>query len=499
MDAAIKLGFNILKFFKRALMLFTISYMVLLSDSLLSLEDTSLDNNLETVDDKNYQCDADFSWTKLPPFSISDSFGNDGTFPVSGQRYEHNWDNFRQMEDSAGVIGFIPQRSIVRLINPEHKGYVEDASKKMDARVRSGKVIRLPVEIVSVPKNGGRQFVNRYKTELKKILKSDGSIVKEKMVGRIDSRSLQPAGKFTYLITKPTFLTQLAGLDATEAGRAKAVELVTQGDGSDIKYEARKCCLVGRDPKCVFRYRWRVLDDRLKEMSKFEVNPFSDKADECGIMDNLRPLDKTQAQPILEILKAAQSTKPGATIDDLEFIDSMGLVRFPWEYNKDGDDIAIEGPYNSSHYAPDGGQAMYDSFINATTGCAFTNVLREWNRKYPSSKDEIQVGNMWHPKSWGTHKSHEQARGHGAQGTCLDIRPLSTNSRRGGLNVNSGNYSRARSREFIQLMRKAGADPVYLNDSKIPESSFMKGHSDHIHVCFNPSKKAVQNACQNGL
>ena len=472
------------------------------SQALLSFEEPAQFGTVERFEGKAFHCNRDYEWTSETPFMISDSFGNNTTMATSGESVERNWDNFRLMEDSAGVRGFIPQRTIVRLINEDHEGYAED---------QAGANIRLPVEIVSVPENGGREFVDKYRRALTDIVENDGMIVEKGQVGRIDSRSLQRAGRFTYLVTENTFLTRVAGLDETEAGQARAVELVTRGEDDEIEYEARKCCLAEDNTRCIYKYRWRVLDGNLEEMASFSLNPFGEEGLECGIMDSIRPIDKEQLAPFLQILETARTEDPDIGVNDIEFIDSMGLIRFPWEY-QESDDVAWgEGPYNTSHYNPDGGEAMYDSFINATTGCAFTQVLREWNRRHPERRHEIQVGNMWHAESWGTHSTHEIScdrngqNCHSHQGTCIDIRPLTTTSARRSGVVNGSGYSRRFNTEFIQLLIAAGADTsrLFFGDSRIARDvegvTYLRDHADHIHVCFNPSSQAVRDTCQNGL
>ncbi len=487
--------------FFTVLLLIGFTYLLILIPlTALAWEESSHFGVLEKVDGKNYHCDANYSWTKQAPFMISDSFKNDGTLPKSGRSYEHNWDNFRYISDSDGVIGFLPQRSVVRLINQKHQSYRDDQTFP--------KYTRLPVEVVSVPENDGHKFMETYHMELQKILKSDLDSAKAGSVGRIDARSLQPAGQFTYIISRPTFLTQVVGLDDTEAGRAKAVQLVTRGEDDDTEYEARKCCLGGDRSQCVYKYRWKILDNQLDEMGDFELNPFGDEGNDCGIMKSLRPVDKDQARPLLEFLEAIQANNANATIDDIEYVDSMGLVRFPFDHVSEDGFCAVEGPFNSSHYETGDAcstELYTDNFINVTSGCALTSVLKEWQNRYPSSRDEIQIGNMWHPKTWNVHSTHElscdkkNTNCHSAQGTCIDIRPLSTDSARAGVTTGSGNYSRSRTREFIQLLRAAGADRVFFDGSRIPEANAIGGHADHIHVCFNPSNESVQNACAYGI
>lgn len=477
---------------------------ILFAQSSISFSESILYGDvLPTLDDGEFQCDPEYSWIKQDPFKVSAQFGNTSTFKKSGNSYERNWDNFRAIHNSLGVESFLPQRSIVRLINPAHRTIPADETPGRDDFV--------PVEVVSIPENKTRQYSKVMKKEVRDMLQSDSPIAKQGDIGRVHKNVLTPAGRYTFVLRNDSFLRKIPGLDDTVIGQAKAVTLSTRESGDNLEYEARKCCLAGDENKCVYKYRWKILDRNLKELKdkSFDLDPNNE---ECTILDEIRPVDKDQAQALIRTLEAAQSINPESTLDDIEYIDSMGLIKFPWQYYEDNGVTAIEGPSNSSHYNNDDGRQLSDSYVNATTGCALLQVLKKWNELNPAEVNEVQIGNMWHPKTWGPHKTHEKKRGHGgAHGTCVDIRPMTTIDAPLGLNLvretceevkrqpyNTNIYDKNKTSQFISLLKSAGADTVLFSGPGTGGQE-LKCHGDHIHVCFNPNNSTVKNTCTNGL
>jgi hypothetical protein len=463
--------------------------------------DSSLFTPYDYTDDPDrpeYTCDANYSWVDQAPFMITDAYNNGGRMPSSRSEYERNWDNFRLEEDSLSIVGFLPQRSIVRVLDPNFDQVKADTQPDRD-RV-------IAVEVLNVPENASIEMADEMPGILKDILKSNDERVKPGQRGRVHEDVLQQASGFTYLIRDNTFLRQIPGLDDVDIEAAKAVEPVSRMRGDKPQYEARRCCLKTDASRCIYKHRFRILDKDLNELKTAEVD-----LEICDILDGVRPVDKDQALAILRVAEAAQSTRPGFGIDDVEYIDSMGLIKFPFTYEEVGGDEMIEGPYNTSHYKPDGRTAearrtLSDSYINATTGCALTEVLRKWNQQNPQEKYEIQFGNMWHPQAWGIHDTHEIRDDHGgAQGTCFDIRPPSKTSRREALTHNGNNrssYDRKQTRAFARLLKAAGADTIIFNDSKVKERTNrrnVRNHDDHLHICMNPNSETVKNTCREGL
>lgn len=426
---------------------------------------------------------------------ISDAYNNSGQLPSSRTEYERNWDNLRLEEDSLSIAGFLPQRSIVRVLDPN---YDQVQADKQPDRERF-----VAVEVLSVPENASVEMADSMPPILKDILKSDEKKVRAGQRGRVHQDVLQPASGFTFLIRENTFLRQIPGLDDTDIEAARAVEAVSRERSGKTEYEARRCCLKTDTDRCIYKHRFRILDENLEELKTAEVD-----LENCDMLDGIRPVDREQALALLRVAQAAQNSQPGFGIDNVEYIDSMGLVKFPFTYRAFDDVEMIEGPYNTSKYKPDGRTAaqraaLADSYINATVGCAFTQVLKKWNQQNPGEKYEVQIGNMWHPQSWGIHETHEIRNDHGgAQGTCFDIRPLSKNSRREALTRSSSSYDREQTRAFLRLIKEAGADTIIFNDSRVKERTNgrnVRNHDDHVHICFNPNSETVKDACRNGI
>ena len=166
---------------------------------------------------------------------------------------------------------------------------------------------------------------------------------------------------------------------------------------------------------------------------------------------------------------------------------NRGLVQIPILGKK-----GKVGPCGSLHYNPDDPIGV-DAYANPLTACVMMSVLQEWKKNScPDSKGcSIQWGDISHRSKpvYNGHKTH-------TDGYCIDFRPMRKGSFEDApLTYKDSNYDRAKMREFVSLVRKKGAAPIYFNDTTLGTTA-ISGHHNHIHVCFhsNPKTKA---ACDN--
>ncbi len=167
---------------------------------------------------------------------------------------------------------------------------------------------------------------------------------------------------------------------------------------------------------------------------------------------------------------------------------NRGLVQIPTKGTRGN-----IGPCGSFHYSPDMVRGeLYDNWASPSAACAFMSTLQDWKKRCPDSQAGCRVawGDISHktdPAFGGVHSSH-------TQGHCIDIRPM-----RHGRFENSGlqytESDRKTTVEFIKLLKSKGAGTMYYNDPRANVQN-MSGHSNHIHVCFPPSKK-TKEVCNN--
>lgn len=166
---------------------------------------------------------------------------------------------------------------------------------------------------------------------------------------------------------------------------------------------------------------------------------------------------------------------------------TMKLSRLSsWEQNRHLVQIPLGGatgklgPCGSFHYNPDDSYGT-DVFASPITACTLMSIMQEWKRRYPDSGQgsRIQFGDISHKtyRKWNGHKSH-------TEGNCVDIRPFRT----GGFNDSaithdSAEYSRALTKEFIELAKASGASTVLFNGVKVGATPY-KDHDNHLHVCI---------------
>lgn len=144
------------------------------------------------------------------------------------------------------------------------------------------------------------------------------------------------------------------------------------------------------------------------------------------------------------------------------------------------------------HYTPDSPTGV-DAFANPMTACALTALAQEWRKTECPNLGGCRI-------SWGdiSHKTLPRYNGHitHTDGNCIDIRPMATGDfEDSGLTYNSQRYDREKTKKFIALAEKLGAQDVLFNDPKVGATS-VPGHHNHIHLCF-PDSKTTRDTCNN--
>lgn len=151
------------------------------------------------------------------------------------------------------------------------------------------------------------------------------------------------------------------------------------------------------------------------------------------------------------------------------------------------------GPCGSHHYNPDKPVGV-DAYANPLTACTFISALQDWKKKFcPNGEDGCTV-------AWGdiSHKSKPEFSGHRTHtnGQCIDIRPMGEGDFQDApLSYRDRRYDQKKMRQFVEFLRAKGGSNMYFNDTSLGTKA-IKGHHNHIHVCFKDNKK-TREACNN--
>ena len=133
-------------------------------------------------------------------------------------------------------------------------------------------------------------------------------------------------------------------------------------------------------------------------------------------------------------------------------------------------------------------QFRYKQFGDPATIQALVRTAAAWNKSHPSGP-RIGIGNI--SLSTGgkmdPHKSHRN-------GFDVDIRPVTNNGKEIGLRYQDAVYSRQLTQELVDLIHSSSGlkvRTILFNDPQAKGVSFYKGHNDHLHVSFLPSRVPV--------
>jgi hypothetical protein len=405
------------------------------------------------------------SYVKEGPFSVSDASG------MGLKTYE----NFRSKDNYKKKTNIIPKRSIVK-IQKGSEDFVDAPNSY------------IPVEVIGVADS---KFHNE---NLSKSRLASSSSKRQKLKevnigkkGFIYSKSLKKADKYTYILKEDSPLIADNGLSGMGV---VAIQPETNSDGEFI---VNQCCTyksfagLSLKPVCKNKYDFRLVysDNTFGKSIELDV-------DACNVADSLMPFKNDEVIAMMNYITSANKGRTGFNLDKIEMLDEKGLVKIPLNYES-YDGKGVRGPFGSYHYNADD-KGSSDAYAAPLTGCAFMKVLEQHQQSCQGGGCQVQFGDIFHKTDWGPHKTH-------GKGTCIDIRPLKKTYSKSSLTYNSYNYDREKTKDFIELLRAAGGSPIVFDDRKIKniKRSVKRNHANHIHVCFNPESKAVQQSCYQGI
>ena len=406
------------------------------------------------------------------PFSVSDASR------MGWKTYE----NFRSKDNHRKKENIIPRRSIVK-IQKGSEGFADSPSSYV------------PVEVIGVSESDFHDE-NLKKSRLS-VASSKSQKLKKINVGKkgfIYSKSLKKADEYTYILKEDSPLLEDNGL--TEMG----VVAIQPDMNSDGEYLVNECCThdkfakVFAAPICKKRYRFRLVykDESYGKSIDLDVNA-------CNVADSLMPFKNKEVMAMMNFISSSNKSSTNFNSDKVEIIDDQGLVKLPLDYES-YDGKGMSGPFGSYHYNTDD-KGSSDAYAKPLTGCAFMKVLENHQKSCTGDGCQVQFGNLFHLKTWGTHQFH-------GSGKCIDIRPLKTSDSRTSLTYKSKNYDREKTKNFIKLLSDAGGSPIVFDDRKLinefPGRTDIRptsdgSHSNHIHVCFDPKSSKVKKTCYQGL
>lgn len=453
--------------------------------------------------------------TETPPFYISDEFL---------QSKNKQWENLRDIDNDSKKKYYIPRGSIV-YYSPDLFGIEANSSQ------------RVPVKVLATPKNNIEKTLkqSRYyapkkgwqgKRSFRDMVAGHKGMerAEEGHVGFMDERALRQISKYTFFVNEdaPSFKTP-SGVDIN-ASKIKSKMV-------DGKYQIKHCCEENPDPTvdtmmCYDHYLFDVFDEEDNQ-----VLTLSGSSDGCELFKHVAPIPTQQASEIQSILEL---TEEAARFENL-FVDS-GVENIELIYAKNRwrgsqlrndpkiayvkipiDEETGQGPFNSYHYNKDD-EKNSDTFLKTHSACTFMQVMKKWNNDCKVAGCQLQFGDLYHEDSWLAHSSHDS-------GECVDIRPFRKNDdiQNSGLTYNYARYSRDKTEDFIKLLVKAGATPIYFNDEKIlskyKSSKYrseinpkyektmnysrkprpVSGHANHLHFCFPKESADAKKACEKGI
>ena len=446
------------------------------------------------------ETDCKESSSEKEPFYVSDAY-------KQGSKI---YENFRELDDPTKSERYIPKGSIV--FTPPELMELETSSN-----------YRVPIEVMAVPEDklektlrGSKHYSFRNKAA---VLKGKNR-VKPKDKGYIDKRSLKQVDQYVFMLKND------AKVYKTHKGEVlndKKIQLKIAEDGN---YATRLCCLlltvpVSTKPElyCQEFHIYEFLD---KDNNVIGEDLFRNLS--CNIFQDFYPVPKKNSDEvynILNLLKGYANTDssldyfnqsveiiPKTTNTDVN--PEAALIKIPLDENQ-------KGPYNSYHYRPDDKENS-DAFLEPTAQCAFMQVLKEFNKDCKEEGCQVQFGDMHHEDNWGPHSTHDN-------GQCIDIRFFrKTTNVDAGLTYKNKEYDREKTEKFTDLLMKAGAQNIYLNDYTLRKKYYtqekleelygndykakkekvympvsMDKHNDHMHFCFKKSNPRVVSTCKSGF
>lgn len=411
-----------------------------------------------------------------PPFYISDEY----------KQGDKVWENFRNLEDPGRKNRYIPRGSIVQVD--------QELYEQSDA---PGHLV--PIRVINTPATKTEEALKKTKSRSRDSLRvlvsglGKKDRVKKDDTGWLNKNSIRSAGKFTFAVTKDSRIYDNPNV---HVDKNYYVKLKMESN----KFVATNCCTedIGpHEPVCVTKYKMSLIDEKGDEIDDDFINVNS-----CSFIDELVPISNNTYESVREIINTLSRDTPSLGITDLERLPP----RQHWRGTKKSTirselikmpiDKSGKGPFNSFHYRRDDKQNS-DAYLKSTAMCAFNKVLEQWSKECKEVGCQVQFGDLYHPPSWRAHSSH-------GSGECIDIRPMRANDddTLNGLKPGWERYSLDKTKRFVKLLEKANGKKIFFNDPKIykkTKAKYMKGHHDHIHVCFPSDDKEVKKTCKEGI
>ncbi|GEM_PF-5418831 len=434
---------------------------------------------INTAMASKYECYEDL--VDFPPFYVSDEY----------RQGDKMYENFRNLKNANIKDKYIPRGSIV-YIDPQVYEQFEGSENG-----------RVPVKVLTIPsikaenelknKTKGRTYDN-----IKSVALGTGrqTRVKKDDKGWISLKSIRSVDEYTFAVEKDSLLYDTPGVDDD---RNYYIKLNMQ----DGKFKVKNCCIPdeelkeGEEEICFSKYEMTVIDDDSNELQSDYVN-----FRECNFFDGALPIKNEQLDAFTSVLKNFTEDNSDFKLADLEIVPAKQTWRgsTPIVKRKELVKVPIDkngmGPFGSIHYRGDD-KANSDAYLKPNALCAFTQVLKKWQKECTEPGCKAMFGDLYHPKSWRSHSTH-------GSGECIDLRPFRANddNTTNGLRYGWERYSQDKTKRFIQLLETAGGTPIYFNDPAIrrtTKATRMGGHDNHIHVCFPENADKTMKTCKDGL
>lgn len=273
----------------------------------------------------------------------------------------------------------------------------------------------------------------------------------------------------------------------------------------------------------------------------------SHAADDSSCQD--RPVD----QPYFYTFAKKFANKEEYSYEELSLFwrridrDKVGLVRLPTAnigstiglcgtYHYNPDHLALTPKqfedYKAGKYHGSGIQNNQEvgSYLTEIAACRLVDVFQEWTKECETFNLDKNICAI----QWGdaSHRDTKKFNPHSVKyhgfGSCIDIRPIKKGSleeftaehaddpelplflkrkenyRDWIVSTTDTYYDREKTMKLIEILKAKGADTIFFQDlemqkdkgwKKSPTFKPMKGHANHIHVCF-PDNSNNREACE---
>lgn len=411
---------------------------------------------------------------------------------------DKTYENLRSFNDQRLVDSYLPRRSIVsvrenaqELLKDPHALIAVEVVSPADTDFHDTKLAE------SASTESSSRGLRRWSAHLSRLDKAQAGTK-----GFLHSQALERVSDYTFILKEDSPIVKDLGLDAN--GVFALRPQMEMGH-----YLVNECCYeehpsstwiapyYPQEKRCARTYSFELID----QTGTYEA-PLLLDTENCEITQGLLPMqnDLGDIEEILTVLSLNKNDNRDFRLSQFEVLDSRGLVKLPLDYDDvvtldDGSVLGVSGPYDSFHYSPDD-EGNSDVYIKPYAACAFMQVLKTHSEVCRTAGCQLQFGNLYHDRSWGVHASH-------GSGDCIDVRPLKKEDGFAGLTHWSSNYDSEKTQKLVELLKSAGAEPIFFNDPKVyrgdPAVRRLDHHDDHIHFCFKPDNDRVRQACDKGI